>query len=379
MEDELRNLVHDPHGVLARLREHSALYWSPSWNAWFVTGYAEVAAALKEPTYLVSNVSHFGERLRGSEPALKRVEETLARLLLFLDPPEHTRVRSLVSKTLTPRRVESLSAWLEAQVEDVLERLPPTCDWMEEVARILPARTLAHFFGVPSEDWARLAGWSHHLAGFLGDDELTARKVRLAEQAFQGMRDYFRAQFPSEDELNLILVLFGAGHDTTTNLLGNGLLALLRHPQAATRLRSGETPIERGVEEMLRYDPPSMIASRYASADRGAVRQGQSLNLCLAAANRDPCVFERADDFWPERPEKAHLSFGWGIHYCVGAALARLQARVVFRRFLQRLPHARLAAEPEYYATIAFRRLKTLRVLTTVPTSAEGTQNRLSV
>ncbi len=389
-----------PYPCYHVIRRLDPVHWSDSWQSWFLTRYQDVALVMKDVRFRVGQVEHFSKRLdlerldpeqrRVSSASLAVIERWLASFLLFTDPPEHTRLRALISKAFTPRSLEQIEPLIERRVEGLLAdfREGQVVDLIPTLAVPLPVMTIADFLGSRADDHEMLGGWSHDLASFLGNDRLTPEVVERSRNSLEAMAEYFgqlmdvRQREPQEDlmsrlllsqhegsslthqeVLSMCILLFGAGHDTTTNLIGNGLLTLLRHPQALPLLQREP---DRVLEEVLRYDNPSLIASRTAAeaVELGGrqIQAGDCVNLCVGAANRDPAQFAEPDRFWPERPQPGNLSFGRGIHFCVGSFLAKLEARILLTRFFGRWPGSRIVVEPERIPTLAFRRLRHLQV-----------------
>ena len=392
-------LLTNPYPAYHVIRKLDPVHWSPSWQSWFVSRYEDVASLIKDSRLSVAQVGKFSHRLEGEEPLdearaqLKKIEEWLASFLLFTDPPAHTRLRSLISKAFTPRSVELLAPVVQERVDRLLDPLQTgqVVDLMEQLAVPLPVMTIADFLGGRPQDYRELAGWSHALASFLGNDHLSPQSVERSLASLEGMASYFhglmeeRRRQPEEDLmsrllqaqhegstlqaseiLSMCILLFGAGHDTTTNFIANGLLALLQHPSEAAKLVKQPDLLDKVVEEVLRFDSPSLIAVRSVLQEvevgGKTLQVGDSVNLCLGAANRDPAQFPEPDRFRIERQDGNHIPFGKGIHFCVGSFLARLEARTVFATFLRRWPNSRLAAPAERIPTLAFRRLKHLKV-----------------
>ncbi|MFN8607691.1 MAG: cytochrome P450 [Vulcanimicrobiota bacterium] len=392
-------LLTNPYPAYHVIRKLDPVHWSDSWQSWFVSRYEDVASLIKDHRLSVAQVGKFSSRLTGPEPLdearerLKKIEGWLSSFLLFTDPPAHTRLRGLISKAFTPRSVE-----LQAPVvQERVNRLLATCetgqviDLMEHLAVPLPVMTIADFLGSRPQDYRELAGWSHDLASFLGNDELTPDSVARSLASLEGMAGYFQVLMAErrgqpEDDLmtrllqaqhegstlkeseilSMCILLFGAGHDTTTNFIANGLLALLQHPSEASRLVRQPELLDKVVEEVVRYDSPSLIAVRSVVEEiqigGKTLLPGDSVNLCLGAANRDPSQFPEPDRFNILREQSHHIPFGKGIHFCVGSFLAKLEARTVFSTLLQRWPNSRLARPVERIPTLAFRRLKNLYV-----------------
>jgi len=390
-------LLTNPYPAYHVIRKLDPVHWSDSWQSWFVSRYEDVASLLKDNRLSVSQVGKFSHRLVGegdeARQQLKKIEEWLASFLLFTDPPAHTRLRGLISKAFTPRSVELLAPVVQQRVDRLLEPLQTgqVVDLMETLCIPLPVMTIADFLGSRPQDYRELAGWSHDLASFLGNEYLSPEMVARSLASLEGMAGYFqglmqeRRRQPEEDLmsrllqaqhegstlqeseiLSMCILLFGAGHDTTTNLIANGLLALLQHPSEAAKLVRQPDMLEKVVEEVLRFDSPSLIAVRSVLQEvvvgGKTLLPGDSVNLCMGAANRDPAQFPEPDRFKIERQDGNHIPFGKGIHFCVGSFLARLEARTVFSTFLRRWPNSRLAAPAERIPTLAFRRLRHLKV-----------------
>lgn len=402
-------LLADPYPVYRALRASDPVHWSDAWNAWFLTRYDDVAAAMKDARLRVGRVSDFSRRM----PAhalhdMRPLERKLGGWLLFLDPPEHDRLRALVSRAFTPHTIQRMEASVRHRVDRLLTGLQGTVDLLTALASPLPVMTVADMLGGDERDHGRLNGWSHALASFLGDETLSDASARAAESAVDGIETYFRAivdlrrSAPQDDLVSSLLaarvdgaalsddqivsmctLLFAAGHDTTTNLIANGLLTVLQHPDARAALIAHPEKIESAVEEVLRYDSPSQIVSRYAAEDLEiggrTVKAGQALNLCVGAANRDDARFPDPDRFDIDRPDNRHLSFGRGIHTCLGAFLARQEARIAIQEVLRRWPNAALIETPQRTPTVGFRRLRSLRVrLDGAATGATGPRVRLA-
>lgn len=326
------------------------------------------------------------------------LERTTTQWMLFNDPPKHTRLRRLVNGAFKPPVIEALRGRIAAVADELLAALPAagsgqTFDLMSGLAQPLPVRVICDVLGLPASDFAQTKAWSDALALIVEPVMHKAWRVAAASAADE-LVAYLRAQVAtsraaprddllgalvrahdegdaasglSDDELlgNLVL-LFVAGHETTTNLLGNGMLCLLRHPEELARLRADPAALlPRACAEMLRYEGPVNMVARhtvqpYAVGDT-VVPPGQVLFFMLGAANRDPAVFADPDRFDIERTPNPHLGFGAGIHYCVGAPLARLEAEIAFDRLLARYPRLEPAdAAPRWRPLINLRGLERL-------------------
>ena len=396
----------DPYGRYRQLREAAPVYRS---GVGFVvcTRYEECQFALRDPR-LGKEEADREERVRerfGHLEIFPRILELTSdrRSLLFLNPPDHTRLRALVSKAFTPRTVERLRPDIVQLVDDLLDRIPTgeVVDIMEALAYRLPVAVISKMLGVPSKDWPRfrevMGRATVLLEPVIADDE-----IEPAFEAQAELEEYFadlvaiRRRHPLDDllsgliaveegtdkltEMELIstaILLFGAGFETTTNLIGNGLLALLRHPDELARLRAdlasegtagnGEGATMRAaVEELLRYDSPVQFDGRHAFEDIELaglpIPAGSEIITVLGAANRDPARFSDPERLDLRRDEGPPMSFASGIHFCLGASLARAEGQVAFDRLLARYRSIELATEAP-----AFKNRITLRGLAELP------------
>jgi cytochrome P450 len=298
---------------------------------------------------------------------------------IFLDPPDHDRLRRLVVQQFTPDRVLAMHDRVEQLVGGLLDaqRGRAQIDIVDDLAYPLPVTVICDLLGVPREDEPRFHGWATALARSLDPAEgMPEEQIWQAAEAFVQLQEYLagliaaRRARPADDmlsrlvvggaermnELELVLtasLLLVAGHETTVNLTANGMLTLLRHRDALERLRLDPGLVTSLVEEVLRYDPPVQFRTRTTLADVDiagvTIRRGETVVLLLAAGNRDPRCFPDPDRFMPDRPDNAHLGFGGGIHYCMGAPLARLEAHVALGGLARRLVGARLVTDPPPY------------------------------
>jgi cytochrome P450 len=373
-------MVEAPYPIYQRFRDEAPVYWSEKCNAWIVTGFYAVAAGLHEPR-LSSDRARLFQEMAGS-PELEPFFSFLSKRMVLTDPPQHARLRALVSKAFTPHAVEAMRPHIQRLVDGFLDKVEPSgrMDFIRDLAFPLPATVIIEMLGLPPEDVGLLKKWSDAFIVFFSTHpaNVTLEQYRAALQSMRDMVDYFRAAMPrirkeaspsllkmmeladnhgdrlTEEELfanaNLLLV---AGHESTTNLLGNGLLALLTHPDQMRRLADAPSLVAGAVEEFLRYDTPVQFTHRVAREDvplgDKVIRRGQFVILFLAAANRDPAHFANPDQLDITRPDHKHLAFGVGQHYCLGAPLARLEAQLAFTTVLRRLPNLRLTGEKLVY------------------------------
>jgi cytochrome P450 len=315
---------------------------------------------------------------------------------VFNDPPDHTRRRALLNKAFTSRRVAALGPMIAAIVGHLIDRVAPKgeMDLIADFAYPLPASVIAGMIGVPIDDLDRFKRWSDDIAAFVGSALMSPDKRDRAERGMREIADYFRGMIaehrrkPSDDILSALIaaqegearlsedeivassvLLLFAGHETTTNLIGNGMLALLRHRLAQDALAAEPELAQSAVEEMLRYDGPTQAMTRIAremvELEPGLPRigAGERVFALLNAANRDGEVFPDPDRFDIRRGDTRHISFGYGIHFCLGAPLARLEGEIAVRALVQRLPGLALeVAEPEWSDNFVLRGVKALPV-----------------
>lgn len=387
--------VADPQGALADLREHDPVHWSDVHRAWILTRYDDVAAALLDRERLSSDrvTSVFEQRLSPEERAQREPTfRILGKWMVFLDPPDHTRLRDLVRTAFTSRAVESLrprvAELVEMLLREPLER--GRVDLVRDVAYPLPATVIAEMLGVPPGDRELFKAWSDDITVlvFGGTDEPGRRDraqkgiVELAAYLSDLVADYRRKPADnlitrlvqaqersdrlSDDEVvsTCTLLLFG-GHETTTNLIANGFLALLRRPDQLDLLAGSPEVAVSAVEELNRYDGPSKFVVRRAAADveiRGrTIAAGDAVLLAQCAANRDPRRFDEPDRLDLRRERNRHAAFGFGIHYCLGAPLARMEAQEALPRLAVALRGAELAIdEPQWQPLVVSRALVSL-------------------
>lgn len=381
-------ILADPYPLYHQLRSSDPVHWDPSLGSWVLTRYADVASALQDARLSAQRVAWTGEP---HEP----LSRALSKQMLFLDPPDHTRLRRLVHKSFTPRMVESMRPRIEQRVNELLDAAQNAgrMDVIHDLASPLPITVIAEMLGVPVEERRQLKNWSNDFAALIGTLSLTEDRVLQARQSTMMMTDYLsevvreRRQSPRDDLLSALIaaeeqgdalsaeelvlnsvLLLVAGHETTTNLIGNGLLALLRHPEERRRLLEEPALIGSAVEELLRYDSPVQFTDRIAreSLEIGGQRiePGQTVTMVLAAANRDPAQFPEPDRLDLGRRENRHVAFGHGIHFCLGAALARLEGQIGIQTLLSRFPGLRLGSRTLHWrANQVVRGLQSLPVL----------------
>jgi cytochrome P450 len=387
--------IADPYPAFHRLRS-TAPVWKSPFGWWFVTRYDDAAAILRD--------GRMGKNYTNPEALTRRFGPTalnepavveLAQMMLMRDPPEHTRLRGLVTKAFTARRIEQLRGRVADLVGDLLDRIASHghMDAIRDFAYPLPVLVICELLGIPEEDRARFATGTSSGAALLNPTPPSRDELDAANEGTLATGAYFEALFeqrrrtPQDDLITMLVqaeeagdrlttaelranvaLLFAAGHETTVNLIGNGLLALLTHPDQWTRLRDDRNLVPNAIEELLRYDSPVQTVVRTVSEPmqvRGqALKKEELVMILIGAANRDPDIFPDPDLLDVTRPQPRVLSFGGGIHFCLGAQLARLEAEIAFTALLQRLPSLMLAdtGPPRWRETFTLRGLTNLPV-----------------
>jgi cytochrome P450 len=391
------DVLADPYPLYRCLREWDPVAWDPFLHAWVVTNYAGVLTVLHkfsaDRTPTPEQLAAMG--LRSLEP----VAEVMVRQMLFLDAPAHTRLRGLCSRAFTSRQVDHLRPHIQNIADALLDRVlsQGRMDVIADFAAPLPAIVTAELLGVPTSDHQQLKSWSADFAEMLGNFQHNPDRVSRVLRTVAEMTRYFRAAIReqkgnprngliqllvdaseggsrlSEDEVvaNIIVTMVG-GQETTTNLIGNGLLTLIRNPAALAQLRDDPRIIEPAVEELLRYESPSQHTARLAPEDLELggkqIKKRDAVMAVMAAANRDPARFPDPDRLDLTRENNRHVAFGWAAHFCFGAPLARIEAQVAFATLLRRLPDLALAPEPLVWRhNLGLRGLTALPVLFDVP------------
>ena len=378
----------DPYPAYRFLREAAPMWRAPTGH-WVASTHAGCTALLRDPGMGRSNAAMLSPEAM-AEPAVA----SLTRMMLFLDPPLHTRIRGLVSRAFNARRMEALRGRIEAIVDTLIDRVIGQGGMcvIADFAHRLPVTVICDMLGVPEADRGPFLNEATVRGRLLDPVPPTREELDEANEAFLASEAYFRhlmayrrenpgddlvtgllAARDADDTLNEaeivanINLLFGAGHETTTNLIGNGMLALHRNPAQLDRLRHDPSLIPNAVEELLRYDSPVQLTSRHAMQDceilGERVSQGEEVIALLGAANHDPAAY--AGD--PEtldigRPGVRALSFGGGLHFCLGAQLARIEGEIAFRKILERLPALRLTDTDnvQWKPTVTLRGLSSL-------------------
>ncbi len=370
--------IEDPYRTYEQLRRKDPVHRMRLIEAWALTRYEDVQDVL---------IDH--KRFTNAE---RNYDYMQYRTFLDLDPPDHTRLRGLVSKAFTPRAVRELGPRIQGLVDELLDAVAgkSRIDLISDFAFPLPVIVIAEMLGVPAEDRARFREWSDDIALSV-NPLLNSEQIERVQQATEELFDYFegiieqRRQAPQNDMISALLaaeeegdrltheellstlmLLLVAGNETTRNLIGNGMLALLKNPAQLQRLRDRPELLDSAINELLRYDSPVQIDSRNAIDDvkigGKRIAAGQRILAIVGAANRDPQVFANPDELDIGRDEVSHLSFGRGIHYCLGSPLAILEGRMAFTSLLARFSSIRLASDPVFKDQIVLRGVEALWV-----------------
>jgi cytochrome P450 len=361
----------NPFPLYEALQMHDPVHWSESLRCWIITRYDDVRQVALSPTMSSDRLRPFYESLKDERrDILSGVMRYLSLWLVFKAPPEHTRLRKLLNSVFTLPMIQSLEPQIRGTVRHIFDEVDQDqqLDFMTDIAVLLPAYVILDMLGVPRADFPMIKVWSDDLRLFIGTSRGEEDKYRKAREGADNMSAYFREvilqrqQQPgddviskmvaarddqgglSEDELvaTCMLILFG-GHETTTNLLGSAVVALLDNPGELQRLQQKPELIDLAVEEFLRYDGPSNSIARVVATDHElhgkSLKAGDRVFAMINAANRDPRRFERPHELDLGRTPNRHLTFGQGLHFCLGAPLARLEAKICIGELVQRYPH----------------------------------------
>jgi len=390
------DFIADPYSVLSEIREAKPIFRNPTTGQWTLTRFSDVYETLRDKR-LGRNYSHLYSHAEvgRSEPdsrwAAFHQHERWS--LLCLEPPDHTRIRRLVAKVFTPRAVAALRPAIESLSTEIFDRCEEGDDFdlIADYAQPYSVAVICSMLGVPRSDTRALLDWSHAIVKMYElstTDDVSARADRAAAEYVEYTRALIaekrknpdgllvselvrvedEGDVLTEDEIvSTTMVLLEAGHEATVNTLGNGVRALMHHRDQWQRLVSGEVETRVAVEELLRFDAPLQLFERWVLEDGVEIcgqpmRVGDEVAMLFGSAERDPRRFGRPDDFDIGRGDTAHIGFGGGIHFCVGAPLARQEIDVSLRGLVDRFPNLELVREPEYHPNFVIRGLKELRV-----------------
>src|SRR5687767_394149 len=390
----------DPFSFLANLRASQPIYRTTlpdKTPVWLITRYEDVAALLKDEKFVKNR------RTAMSQDQLKKMSwvppifRPLERNMLDLDAPDHTRLRSLVHKAFTPALIGQMRARIQSLADELLDVVARKgeMDLIKDYALPLPMTIITEILGVPTSDRNKFHKWSQAVVS-LTSPKATLRVIPNVWMFIRYLRAFFvkRRRDPrddlvsaliqaeeagdrlSEDELlAMVFLLLIAGHETTVNLIGNGMLALLQHPGQLATLRDNPDMIKTAIEELLRYTSPVFMSTeRYAREDLQMhginIPRGEMTLGVIGSANRDAEIFDHADELDLEREPNKHLSFGQGVHFCIGAPLARLESQIAINTFLRRIPNLKLGVAPD---SLRWRPSMLLRGLESLPISFSPT------
>ena len=387
--------VADPHPFLHKLRREDPVHWNPVLNIWVLTAYEDVFKALHDDR-LSSDTRHWDRYkqffFRGRDPS-GPVTDMFSKWMLQLDPPEHTRLRALATKTFIPRAVERMRSYIAKTTHRLLDKAAAAgqMDLVNELAYPLPIAVVASMLGVPEEDHEKVKDWTAGIFPSFGP-AMSAEALDSSNEAMAAFRDYFRqlvkdrSQVPHDDLLSALIAVYEAGdrlseselvstcillmfagHTSSVQLISSTILWLVDNPDQLEKLKRDPGLIHGAIEESLRYTTPTQMIYRVALEDMQiggkAIKKNQLVILSLAAANRDPAQFPDPDTFNITRENNRHIAFGHGIHFCMGAALGRLEGEVAVGVIVNRLTNLRvdrdsITREP----SIIFRSLKSMRI-----------------
>jgi pimeloyl-[acyl-carrier protein] synthase len=383
-DDLLAHALDDPYPVYDMLRRRAPLLWIPDMNRWMVTGHRQALDILRHEKFS-------SDRSRWDDYKLPPGLDRPPGGMFVMDPPDHTRLRGLVQQAFTPSMVQRLRLRIEELADDLLDGMVgQDVDLMARFAGPLPAIVLAELLGIPAVDQEMFRSWtttlieaidpvSHHLVSDAGtraqreledylSDVVSSRRFEPRQDLISGL---VRAETSGDrlaggELLEMCILLTIAGLETTTNLIGNGMNALLDHPEEADRLRTDPKIVTVAVEELLRFDSPIQVSGRVPMEDVEVhgqlLRAGQMVGILLGAANRDPEEFSEPGRLDLTRTPNRHLAFSRGIHFCLGAPLARLEGAIAIPVLLRRFPEMSRAGEPKRRHNVHVRGLATLPV-----------------
>jgi cytochrome P450 len=391
-------IVQDPYPTYARLHEEGPIHYvevAGKWAVWSIFSHAECASIAKDARLSAKRAQQMLLPLPLSRQGeFSELARMLSLWLIFMDPPEHSRLRKLLNKGFSAAAVEAMRPQVQAIVDQMLSPLKQgsDVDLMHELANPMPVQIILEMLGIPHELRDTFVEWSRAIAAFRGNPNRTVEEAQAAQDALIALTDFFRktveerrrhkgndlisllidieeeGEVLTEEELyaQCIALLF-AGHETTRNLIGNGMYTLLKNPEQTAELRAKPELIRSAVEELLRYESPVQFTARVLKEDMEIcgqeIRKGWTVQCMLGAANRDPKQFKQPGQLDLKRLNNQHLAFGAGVHACIGAQLARLEGQVAILNLVQRFPNMKLRGpRPEWAPTFGLRGLNSLSV-----------------
>ena len=369
-------VIDHPYDYFGQFRETEPVYKNERWGGWIVTRYDDVQRCLQDDEHLSVEVE--AERLRNSSLDIPEMKSMFPKWVFYLDPPDHTKLRTVIGEAFNPEMVqeqrEEVEEVTKSLIENIKRRDPDEIELIDDFAYQLPVRIITRIMGLPLDDENELGEWSSDIALTLFHHYDADNRHQRTEESLREFSEYIREivrqrkEEPQDDLITYLnqaesdgmtldedevvataVGLLFAGHETTTKLIANGILELLRHPDQFEMLRDDPSLAPKAVEEILRYHGPSKSLTRGVKKDfelRGKqIEAGERVLLSLAAANRDPRKFDDPDQFDITRGSMDHLGFGHGSHHCLGAPLARLEARIAFPALVQAFPDMELASD----------------------------------
>ena len=378
----------NPHATFATMRREQPIYGHEDKRTgqtiWYFTTYADTVAVMRDPRF-IKDPSKLDKAISAKN---KSLTQAINENMLFSDPPDHTRLRGLVNQAFTPRRVEQMTGQIEVTVDELINDLTPPADLIADYALPLAVRVISDLLGIPSADRNQVAHWSQAIISPSGRGLKSNERKRMMRHFVAYLNNMFaeRQANPQDDLItalvqaeeagerlnaselsSMVALLLVTGHETTVNLIGNGVLALLQHPDQLALLLDNPGLSDSAVEELLRFDGPvETSTTRWVGEDlvyQGyAMQKGDVVRVVITSANRDDAVFTCPHQLDITRSNNRHLQFGHGIHYCLGAPLARLEGKIGILTLLQRLPNLRLA-DPDnihFRPGVLFRGLQSL-------------------
>ena len=391
-----RDFIEDPYPIYRMLREDARVFWSETWHAWVLTRYDDIANVLRN-SHSFSNAGRFARLLDQlpveAQPLITPLRTHYASGILQCDPPDHSRIRGLVNRAFTPRAVSEVASAVEQLVDQLLNDAIARghLDLVADFAKPLPAMVISEMLGVPREDRGAFLPLGDDLTALQAAGAAVVPAARRAADAVTGLEEYFRHLYrkrrmePKEDLLSALLAahdgqdrltenelintcvtILVAGHETTRNLIGNAVLTLSRQDEAWRQLRADGSLLVTAVEEFLRYESPIQRGWRRAAHDLDLhgqqVKESDLVFLMLGAANRDPGHFENPEELDLTRERNPHLAFAKGPHFCLGAPLARLEARIALGGLLRRLTKLEPLNQPRWNESIHMRGINSFQL-----------------
>jgi cytochrome P450 len=385
----------NPHALFHELRATAPVHWSDSHRAWLAVSHQAVSDGFRDPWLSSARIPSFERAAKVRPPEFAKVVDLLRGWMVFHDPPAHERLRDPVRRVFTPMRLERLAPTIEATVDELLDGVADAggSDLRPLLTRPLPALVIADLLGVPRADRDRFQDWSDELARVVFSAEVGDSDAGVAVKAADHFIGYFgdlideRRRHPGDDVISALVaasdaggptaqelvgactLLLFAGHETTSGLLANSVCVLLEHDDARALLADNPALWPRAVDELLRFEGPAKVMTRKATADRRwcgvDIGARDTVYLVILAANHDPAVFENPDSFDMTRDPNPHFGFGWGLHHCLGAALARVEARIALRRLFERFPNLRMTDSVRWGGGVIGRGVSSVPVSTT--------------